>query len=60
MAKDISYYKSKLTALRNAMTELLEEMDKDKPASTPSRKRQNKKEGRVLNFDAFYNRKKIK
>jgi len=56
MPKPIEYYKSKILALRNAMTDLLQEMEAENPSSL--RKRQNKREARILNFDAMYNKPK--
>jgi hypothetical protein len=62
MAKDLTYYKSKILTLRSAMDDLLGELDKQiaSDISTPPRKRQNKKDARVMNFEAFYNNRKLR
>jgi hypothetical protein len=57
MAKDLEYFRTKLIAARNVIDETLKEMETEKPTT---RKRQNKKEARILDFAAQYERKKRK
>jgi hypothetical protein len=57
MAKDLEYFRTKLIAARNVIDETLKEMETEKPTI---RKRQNKKEARILDFAAQYERKKRK
>jgi hypothetical protein len=63
MAKDLKYYVAKLLTLRKSTDDLLREMEeelaKQEPARVP-RKRQNRKDQRVMNFEAFYNQRKLK
>lgn len=58
MSSIIEKYRSKVLALRNACDELLQDMDKE--TSIPVRTRQNRREGRILNFDAQYKKRKKK
>jgi hypothetical protein len=55
--KDKNKIYQKLLALRNATDELLKELEEDQPCPAP-RQRQNRRESRIINFDARYNKKK--
>ena len=53
MPKELKYYKERLSALRNAIADLLEEMEKATPA-TPPRKRRSNKQDVMREFEAMY------
>lgn len=53
MPKELKYYKERLSALRNALATLLEEMEQDTPA-TPPRKRRSKKQEIRQELEAMY------
>lgn len=63
MANDLTYYISKLLTLRKSTDDLLREMEEELKKQNPTkvpRKRQNKKDARVMNFEAFYNNRKLR
>lgn len=49
MSKDLSYFRNKLLALRNAIDETLKEIGEE--TSPPSRARRNLKQERVIQFE---------